>query len=430
MFSLRRSTLFLAFLLVLLLLGSNVSHAQGPEGTIPTGTTVQADAFLTAPDVIVDGNVEGDLFAVGENVTLNGNVTGSVFLIANRATLRGQIGGSVYALAANLNLDETAQINHSVYVSALSLLTAKGSTVERDLFTISVGAQLSGNVARMTRAIIGPVEIFRLLMTQTESLRLFSTSWHIAPQARDTAYSSPRQTDSGCRLSSGVAMGAAAGFVGNALDCLLNPPQRTLSQAEEQQTDTASNARVWASNRAREFIVLALIGLILVFAFPRLLNEWSVPIVTRPWLAGLVGLLVAVNGFILGVLIFLATIALGILFLQLTLGALTFITWTLGLSLTAAAFWLFVLFLFYISQIVFATWAANWALKRLAPQTKLHPAIPMLVGVLLLVVLAALPIVGAFISLLAAFLGMGGIVLTWMDRYVAKRARPAAMAAV
>lgn len=423
----RRITLCFGFLLLLVLAFTNPVHAQGPVGVIPTGTTLEADAFLSAPDVIVDGNVDGDLFAIGESVTVNGDVTGSVFLVANRATIRGKVNGSVYALAANLNLDDTAQIEHSAYISALSLLTARGSTIARDLYTISIGAQLSGSIARTTRAIIGPVEIFRLLMTQAESLKLFSTSMNLAPPNADTASASLSQTNSACSAGPGVAMGAATGFIGKTLECFLNPLQSPASQ-ETQPTDTAANVRDWTSNRAREFVVLALIGLVLVLAFPRLLTEWSLSIPARPWLTALVGLLVAVNGFILAFLLFLLLIALGILFLQLTLGALTFLTWTLGMTVTAAAFWLFILFLFYISQVVFATWAAHWAFKRFAPQTKLHRVIPMLVGVFVFVILAALPVVGAIVSLLASLLGMGGVVLALTDRFVINRSRPAAKA--
>lgn len=401
-------------------------HAQGPTGTIPTGTTVEADAFLSAPEVIVDGNVEGDLFAAGESVTINGNVTGSVFLVASRATVRGQVGGSVYALAANLNLDETAKIDHSAYIVSLSLLTARGSAISRDMFTVSMGAQLSGSIARTTRAIIGPVEIFRLLMTQVESLRIFSTAWETTPLPRMTAQSSTAQTASACQSNSGTAMGAASGFIGRTLECWLNPAQAPAQQAEQQTSDAAANAREWGANRARDFVVFALIGLVLVFAFPRALTEWALPIPTRPWLTALVGLLVAVNGFILAFLLFILMIWLGILFLQLTLGTLTFITWTFGLSLTAAAFWLFILFLFYISEIVFATWATNWALARFAPKVKVHRVIPMLIGVFALVILTSLPAIGAIISLVAAFLGMGGIVLTLWSRLFS---RPSAQVA-
>lgn len=424
----RRIMQFIGFMLLLVFAFTNPVHAQGPVGVIPTGTTLEADAFLSAPDIIVDGNVDGDLFAVGESVTVNGNVTGSVFLVANRATIRGKVSGSLYALAANLNLDDTAQIEHSAYISALSLLTARGSTIARDLYTISVGAQLSGSIARTTRAIIGPVEIFRLLMTQAESLKLFSTSMNLAPPNAGTASASLTPPGTACSAPPALAMGAATGFIGKTLECFLNPPQSPPSQ-ENQQTDTAANVRDWASNRAREFVVLALIGLVLVLAFPRSLTEWSLSIPTRPWLTALIGLLVAVNGFILAFLLFLLLIALGILFLQLTLGALTFLTWTLGMTVSAAAFWLFILFLFYISQVVFATWAANWAFKRFAPQTKLHRVIPMLLGVFVFVILSALPVLGAIVSLIASLLGMGGVVLALTDHFVANRSRSSAKAA-
>ena len=137
MFSLRRFTWFVVFLLLMFLAFSNAVYAQGPDGVIPTGTNLDGDAFLAAPDVIVDGNVNGDVFAVGQNVTVNGNVTGSLFLVAEQATIRGNVNGNIYTAAANLTLDETAQIQHTAYVSAVSLMTLNGSTIARDLFIVS-----------------------------------------------------------------------------------------------------------------------------------------------------------------------------------------------------------------------------------------------------------------------------------------------------
>ena len=415
--------LFAALFVTLLFVFQNSVHAQGPVGSVPTGTTVDADAFLAAPDVIVDGNVDGDLFAIGQSVTVNGNVTGSVFLVADRATLRGQVGGSVYALASNLNLDTTAKIDHSVYAVALSLLTANGSTITRDLYTLAVGAQFAGKVERTTRAIIGPVEIIRLLMTQFESLQLFSVSMNLP---RETAPQSARASN--CQTYLG-ATGASAGFIGNVLECFLNPPQTPPAQTSPTQTDAAANVTKWLLSRTREFIVLVLIGLILVFAFPRQLVNWSKPVQLRPFIAGLIGLFVSVNGFLLTILLVIAVLILGIALQGLTLQMLAVLVWTLGLSILIAAFWIFILFLFYISQVVVANWLAVRAFERFAPNAKVHRVIPMLVGVLVFVLLAAIPVVGAIVSVVAALLGMGGVTLTWFDNLSKRPAQKAPAAA-
>ena len=409
-----------SLLVVFLLALTAPAYAQTPTGgTIPAGTTIEDDVFLTAPDVVVDGDVDGDLFVLAQNAALNGNVTGSVFLLADRANVRGKVNGNVYALAANLNLDAAARIDHSVYAGVLSLLTTNGSVIGRDLNTLALGAQLTGNVARDTRAVIGPVEILRLLLTQAESLNLFKTSRLDAPTKRTAANSWRAEFAASCLPQLARAGSAAGGVIGRGFECLLNPSRAPRQQVA--QANAGFNPGAWAANRLRDFAALALIGLIILFAFPQRLEKWSAPIAAHPLAAPGIGLLAALNGFLLTLLFVVAVIALGIIFQALTLGTLALLTWTLGLATGIAVFWVFILFLFYISQIVVAYWAARWLLKRFAPQLNLHRVIPLLGGLLVFVLLTWIPLVGALVSLLAALYGMGGIVLTWRGQLADSR---------
>jgi cytoskeletal protein CcmA (bactofilin family) len=400
------------------------AHAQGPTGgVIPSGTTIENDVALANPDIIVDGNVDGDLFVIGQNVTLNGNVTGSVFLVADRATLRGSVGGSVYAVAANLNLAPTARVEHSVYALALSLLTTQGSVIGRDLNTLAIGAQLTGGISRHTNAIIGPIEILRLLMAQAESLNLIRTSMLTAPQ--QIAMTTDSQTTAwSCLPQFAMAKSAAGGIIGSGLECLLNPSTAPLQQATNQ-NDTAANLSAWGLNRVRDFVTFAVIGLILIFALPRRLENWSAPIRAHPIATPGVGLLAGINGFLLSALLALVVIAVGIVFQALSLGALAVMTWTLGLALTAALFWLFILFLFFISQIVFVYWGARALLQRFAPNAKLHRALVLLLALLVFVLLTWIPLAGAVLSIAATLYGLGAIVLSWWEQFSRARKTPA-----
>lgn len=419
-----RVLIFLFVTLIALALAAP-ARAQGPEGSIiPSGTTIDNDVAMANPDILVDGNVNGDLFVIGQNVTLNGNVTGSVFLVADRATLRGKVDGSVYAVAANLNLDTTAQIQHSVYALALSLLTAQGSSIGRDLNTLAIGAQLTGSIARNTRAIIGPIEILRLFMAQAESLNLFSSSMLIVPQYTARAEMPNATTAWSCLPQFALAKSAAGGIIGSGLECLLNPPAAPLQQADAQNDNAALLTR-WAMNRVRDFVSLAVIGLIFLFALPRRLENWSAPIPAHPIAAPAVGLLVGINGFLLAALLTLAVIAVGIVFQALTLGSLAVIAWTLGLALTAALFWTFILFLFFISQIVFVYWSARALLHRFAPQAKLHRVLVLLLALLVFVLLTWIPVVGAILSLAATLYGTGAIAFCWWEQFSHARKSPA-----
>jgi len=423
----RRFAFIFIFLLIATAWTVTPARAQGPSGgTIPTGTTIESDLALAQPDVSVDGNVDGDLFVVGQNVTLNGNVTGSVFVIADRATLRGQVGGSVYAVAANLNIDSTARIARSVYALALSLLTAPESAIGRDLRTLAIGAQLRGTVTRDTHAVIGPLEILRLLLAQVEALNLFQVAQRPTPTAIAMSTAASSQRAWSCLPFVTRATSAMGGILGSGLECLLNPPAAPLQQAQTP-TDAAAIATKWGLHRARDFVTLALIGLILLFALPRRLENWSAPIPAHPLATPGIGLLAALNGFLLAALLTLVVITIGIIFQALSLSTLALLTWALGLATTAALFWLFILILFFISQIVFVYWSARALLHRFAPQAKLHRALVLLLALLIFVLLAGIPLVGAIIAIAAALYGTGALVLTGWNRFSARRAKPNAL---
>ncbi len=417
----RRTLVVLGLCLITALWSAAPAHAQGPSGgVIPAGTTIENDVALVQPDISVDGNVDGDLFVVGQNVTLNGNVTGSVFIVADRATLRGAVNGSVYAVAANLNLDSTARVARSVYALALSLLTTPNSAIGRDLQTLAIGAQLRGTVTRDTRAIIGPLEILRLLLARVEALDLFQTTLRAAPPPRVAAAALSQNNAPSCLPQFALAKSAAGGILGSGLECFLNPSAAPRQQASTP-TDTAAVAAQWGFKRARDFVTLAVIGLILLFALPRRLENWGAPIQAHPVAAPGIGLLAALNGFLLAALLTLAVIAVGIIFQALRLDALALMTWMVGLASVAALFWLFVLFLFFISQIVFVYWSARALLHRFAPQAKLHRALLLPLALLAFVLLMGIPVVGAIVSLAATLYGMGALVLAGWAQFSARR---------
>ena len=203
-------------------------------------------------------------------------------------------------------------------------------------------------------------------------------------------------------------------------------PAAPLQQAQTP-TDAAAIATKWGLHRARDFVTLALIGLILLFALPRRLENWSAPIPAHPLATPGIGLLAALNGFLLAALLTLVVITIGIIFQALSLSTLALLTWALGLATTAALFWLFILILFFISQIVFVYWSARALLHRFAPQAKLHRALVLLLALLIFVLLAGIPLVGAIITIAAALYGTGALVLTGWNRFSARRAKPNAL---
>jgi cytoskeletal protein CcmA (bactofilin family) len=144
------------------------ARAQGinitVEDSIASGEVVNNDAFLAGTSVNVDGDVVGDTFAAGSIVEVNGDIEGSFFAVGQNVVINGSVGGTAYVAAVTLELGPEAALANNIYYIGASVATADGSTIDRDLVLISMGAQLSGDIGRNTVGIIGPFELFKLFM--------------------------------------------------------------------------------------------------------------------------------------------------------------------------------------------------------------------------------------------------------------------------
>ncbi|MBM3122050.1 MAG: polymer-forming cytoskeletal protein, partial [Chloroflexi bacterium] len=160
------ANIFLAALLALSasLALFSTAHAQGIVygDRVPVGTIVANDVILYGETVIIDGTVEGDVLAIATTVEVNGTITGALVSAGQSVRVSGNVGGSIYAASLLLGLGPRASIGRGVYFLGGELDTAQGSTIQRDISAVALGARLDGDLGRNMNAIIGPVELFKL----------------------------------------------------------------------------------------------------------------------------------------------------------------------------------------------------------------------------------------------------------------------------
>ncbi|HLE13888.1 MAG TPA: hypothetical protein VI776_04000, partial [Anaerolineales bacterium] len=134
------------------------------EDTIPAGQVLENDAILSGTDVTLAGEVVGDVLAVGTNITISGQVDGSLIAVGQHVNLASPISGTTIVVSLDLLLEPAAQLARNLYFVGLSLQTQEGSLIGRDLAALALGATLNGEIARDTRAVLGPLEVIRLLI--------------------------------------------------------------------------------------------------------------------------------------------------------------------------------------------------------------------------------------------------------------------------
>jgi hypothetical protein len=414
-----RAVLVLALMFVVAL--TLVPTAQAGkiiEGdTIPVGEVIGDDVIITGDNVVVDGSVEGDLLAIANTVTINGSVDGSLVAFGGTLTINGQVGGSVYIVGGNLELGPEAVLSSNLHFLGLNVDVEAGSRVERDLVAASLGAMFAGEVGRDLRAIIGPGQLIGLILDAVN----WQTGQFQAPSV-PTPEPGSQSSDVG---QLGTALASVNPVSSISYVALGSEPQdqpQVSGMADSLAERDGPDAEVEPTSLEKRgedlvlnFVSLLVVGALVVWLLPSLLERWSENVRARPLPAVGLGLVAYIVGFagagLLAVLIF----ASGIWLLIISLGKLALVFWGVGYASLFLAFFIFVLFVSFVSKVIVAYLAGRLILNRLAPSAVQYRIISLLLGLFIYVLLRSIPILGWVIGVVVTLLGLGAVWLVYRD---------------
>jgi cytoskeletal protein CcmA (bactofilin family) len=378
----KQSQILTALLVLVLLFGvATPAQAQGiiAGDTVPAGTTVEDDVVLFGDTVTIDGNVDGNVYALGGTVTVNGKVDGSLYTIGQQVLVNGEVTDGVYGTGLELTFGPSGKVDRNVAFLGLSVGMPSGSTIGRDLTGIfALGATFGGNVGRDTTAIIGPLEVVRLI------IRLFNIQ---AP-----AFLSPQTSShAAMKLASPVAF---------------HPQQGIIDSFRLQR---------WLLSTVREYIGLLLIGLLAIWLLPGHLRRWGDKIRRAPFSSLGVGLTAIIVGYV-GLLllwVLLMAIALGIGKIGFGgIGAAIGMLASFGIGTAGAIFFVIVM---YLSKVIFAFQVGFMILKKYDRVGFWFKLGVLALGLLIYVLLAAIPYIGWAIAVVIMLLGTGAVFLIYNE---------------
>jgi len=122
-----------------------------------------------------------------------------------------------------------------------------------------------------------------------------------------------------------------------------------------------------------------------------------------------------IAGYLGAGLVAVLILAIGILFSVITLGGLASTIFGVGFSGLAIVFAVFSLMVQYGSKAVIAFLGGRWILEKLAPQYAENKALPLVLGVVLYVMLRAVPFFGWLLSVFVTLLGLGAMWLLFRE---------------
>src|SRR5262245_55592318 len=128
------------------------------------------------------------------------------------------------------------------------------------------------------------------------------------------------------------------------------------------------------------------------------------PLTSLAW--GMVALAAFVGAVIV---IMIVTIALAVMFGYLMLGGLAAMIVGLGMLMNVTLVLGCIAFLGFVAQVVMAYMAGRWLLQRVQPAWVERPIVPVAVGLVVYVVLRAIPGLGTLVGWLVVLLALGAL---------------------
>jgi cytoskeletal protein CcmA (bactofilin family) len=322
---------------------------SGREVTIPAGETVQGDLIASAGTVRVDGRVDGDLLASGGQVVVAGTVTGDVVAGAGSTTVSGEVGGDLRAGAGQARIE--GRVGEDVALGAGQATVASGARIGGDLVFGAARMQMDGEVAG---SVLGSA----------------------------TSYTRGGSVGAGERVN--------------------------LRQPEGEREPTLADRILDA---LRRYVSILAIGVLALWLLPRVLRGAADTARGRPLVSFGVGILGFIGVVVALVLLILVTVLVAIVLGLLGLGSLTGVTVFGGLLVAALA-----VFLLFLAVTFAAPATVGLALGRLLLRGdgRSFPSWlgALAIGVLIVVLVAAIPVVGGWLEVLLVLLGLGALLLT------------------
>jgi cytoskeletal protein CcmA (bactofilin family) len=409
--------------LLLLPLARPARAAESRTGetiVIAAGEVVDDDLYVTANRFVLNGTVTGDVLVLGSTIEINGTVGGDLLAAGQSILVSGNVEDDARIAGAVLTLGDHARLADDLVAAGASLEARSGSTVAGDLLFAGAQALLAGEVTE--DVLIGASSLAlqgRVGGDVTASVEAARETPEVSPFSFFPNMPQMPLVPSGLTFSPAASIGGALTYTSPAQATIpeglaaggthFNAPTPEETRPAQPQPSPAAQRVLQA---VRRLAALILVGLLALWLFPRGLARAIDTFRTRPlpslgW--GLLGWIVVLFGLLL---ILLAMIVLAILLGILTLGGLVGATLSIGGVSLAVGITSFGLLLSYGSYLVLAIWIGQLILGRIRPAWGAGRVAPMILGLFLIVLLAAIPILGPVVRVVTVLLGFGAIALT------------------
>lgn len=340
--------------------------------TISAEKVIDDDLYIGGGTVNIDGTVNGDVIAAGGTVSVNGTVNGDVMVAGGMVTISGKVSDDVRIVGGNLTLD--GEVGGDALVAGGNLDISSNSHIAGDLLLGVGNARLAGSVGRNVRG-GGNVEIAgdvgRNVKISCDSLTLASGS----RIGGDLTYTSQQKAkiQEGAKISGRIA------------HKLPPAPERRARSPVGLPILAAVTGRICAFPLS--LIAIAIVGGIIVSLSPKKSLLVAETIASAPWKS--LGL-----GFVLLIVVPIASFIISITIVGLPIGLILLFAYILAI---------------YLSKVFAGLLVGERILAYIRKGAKTHIFWSLLLGVVVLSILGAIPILGFFVRLAYVLFALGAM---------------------
>jgi cytoskeletal protein CcmA (bactofilin family) len=401
--------------------------------------TVNGNLIAFGSTVTISGTVNGDIIAGGSIVNITGTVNGNVFAMGGEVLIDGKVEGSLFFGGNTLTVGPNARVGSNMYAAGFSISLQPGSVVTRDIAAVGYQAILAGEIGRDVRADLGAFEL-----SGKVGRNIILTVGEPTENQEEMAYTNfmpyshvARLIPVGIHILSGATIGGKLDYyspVEQAAGIQATPeggvvyhykPSENAGNVKDLK-DAKQNFTVpiidfggmfmgYVFGVIREFLTLVLLGALAVWLIPSLLTRTAGTLRAKPLPSLGWGFLVLVLGVVGMIMAFFLIIMLGLAIGVVTLFGLMGVIFSIGFSATGLFMALFLALAQYGSKLVVALLIGDWFLRLFRKDYSASAFWPLLLGILMMVLVDALPILGTLAGFFVALFGLGAIWLVFRD---------------
>lgn len=405
---------------------------------IDANEVIDDDVVFTGSSLVVNGVIKGDLVAMGQEITVNGTVEGDLLAMGMTIIVNGEVTDDARAAGYLVRFGSGATVGDDAMAAGFSVEAASGSSIGSDMLVAGFQALLAGDIGGDLKGGANGMQIDGTVAGDAElevgepgASAGFSRFSMFNPQMPPVA-----SVPAGLTVSSGASIEGDLSYTsvspGNIASGTVqgstNFERQVLPEVEEPEFEFKPRQPGAAVQHfagqivlklVRRFITLALVGLLIIWLMPKLLNDTVAMFKARPWNSLGIGALGYAVSLVALVFLPWPLILLGTVLGIISLGGLTpavlgfgVVGWaSLLVGFATAASWL--------AKIVLGVWAGQIIWKAIQPEGKsLVP--PLLIGVAIASALRVIPVLGVLIGVAIALFGLGALIMM-----VRERLRPA-----